>query len=236
MEETRVAELKSMRIVSESSPTRRLVIQRITDAIVEGRFQPGDRLVERELCDLLGVSRAPVREALRELESEGLIENIPNKGPIVARISRKQAESIYEVRAVMEGLAARLFATRASEAQIFQLEEAVEAIGMVYGDFSAERVLAAKNRFYQVLLEGADNEVAAQALRSIHVRVSQLRVFSLQQPLRADESLLELRRLIACVKARDGIGAQRECIQHVMNAATAAIAVMTTRETQSKAA
>lgn len=228
-------DMNSMRIVSEASPTRRLVIQRITDAIVQGRFRPGDRLVERELCDLLGVSRTSIREALRELESEGLIENIPNKGPIVARISVKQAENIYQVRAVTEGLAARLFALRANADQIARLEQAVEEIGKVYGDFSPERFIAAKNQFYAVLLEGADNDVASLALRSIHVRVSQLRVFSLTKPGRADESLRELRRLIECVKARDGAGAERECIAHVMSAAEAAMQVMRNANTFSEA-
>lgn len=216
----------NMRVVSEASPTRRLVAQNITDAIVEGRFLPGERLVERELCELLGVSRTSVREALRELESDGLIENIPNKGPIVARISRKQAQSIYEVRAVMEGLAARLFAERASDAQIEQLAAAVEGIGQVYADFSPERVIEAKAVFYRTLLEGADNEVVAQSLKSIHVRVNQLRVFSLKQPTRADASLKELRGLIERVRLRDGAGAESISIQHVSNAAAAALQVM----------
>ncbi|MBO1012327.1 GntR family transcriptional regulator [Achromobacter sp. SD115] len=223
----------NMRVVSEASPTRRLVAQNITDAIIQGRFLPGERLVERELCELLGVSRTSVREALRELESDGLIENIPNKGPIVARISCKQAQSIYEVRAVMEGLAARLFAERASQAQIEQLASAIEGIGQVYADFSPERFIQAKGLFYQTLLEGADNEVVAQALKSIHVRVNQLRVFSLKQPSRASASLSELRALIEHVRRRDGAGAEAITIQHVTNAASAALEVMRALEAES---
>lgn len=218
----------SMRVVSQASPTRRLVAQNITDAIVEGRFLPGDRLIERELCELLGVSRTSVREALRELEADGLIESIPNKGPIVARISQKQARSIYEVRAVMEGLAARLFAERATDAQIDELSAAVDDIGRVYAEFSSERFIEAKSRFYRILLDGADNEVVAQALRSIHIRVSQLRIFSLKQPTRGDASLKELRMLIARIRQRDGSGAEIESIRHVSNAALAALEMMAT--------
>ncbi|MES1979791.1 MAG: GntR family transcriptional regulator [Pseudomonadota bacterium] len=224
------ASLVNMRIVSESSPTRRLVIQKITDAIVQGRFGPGERLIERELCELMGVSRTSIREALRELENEGLIENIPNKGPIVARISVKQAESIYQVRAVTEGLAARLFAMRASPSQVKALEKAVEEIAVVYRDFSPARFLSAKDDFYSVLLEGADNEIAAIALKSIHVRVSQLRVFSLMRSGRADESLKELKRLLKCIKARDSAGAERECITHVMRAGEATLQMMREKE------
>ena len=222
-----------MRVVSQASPTRRLVAQNITDAIVEGRFLPGDRLIERELCELLGVSRTSVREALRELEVDGLIESIPNKGPIVARISQNLARSIYEVRAVMEGLAARLFAERATDGQIEQLSVAVDEIACVYAEFSSERFLEAKSRFYKILLDGADNEVVAQALRSIHIRVSQLRTFSLKQPTRGDASLRELRALIARIRQRDGSGAESESIKHVSNAASAALEMMETLNPES---
>jgi DNA-binding GntR family transcriptional regulator len=222
----------NMRIVREASPTRRLVIVKITDAIVKGRFRSGDRLVERELCELLGVSRTSVREALRELESEGLITNIPNKGPIVALICAKQAENIYQVRSVLEGLTARLFARRATDAQIDQLEAAIDAIAEVYKDFDPMRFVSAKNFFYDVLLEGADNEVAATALRSIHVRVSQLRAFSLQVATRADASLGELRRLLYAIRTRDEDQAERECIIHVNNAAIAALETLHSIEAQ----
>ncbi len=220
------ANVIDMRVVSESSPTRRMVIQRITEAIVQGRFKAGERLVERELCELLGVRRTPLREALRELENEGLVENIPNKGPIVATISIRQARSIYEVRALMEGYAARVFAIRASAEQIAALSRAVDAIGAVYADFDAARFISAKAAFYGVLLQGADNEVLAQALRSIHVRVSQLRILSLQAPKRAQASLRELRRLVKMIRKRDADGAEAECVAHVLNAAKAAIMTM----------
>lgn len=216
----------TMRIVSESSPTRKLVTQRLMDAIVDGRFPPGERLIERELCDLLGVSRATVREALRALENEGLIENIPNKGPIVARISIKQAQDIYEVRAVMEGLAARLFTQRATSEQVAELERSIAMIGEVYRNYSTEAFLKSKALFYSALLIGADNEAVGNALRSIHVRVSQLRVYSLQSPNRTDESYAELQALLNCVKARDSLGAEEACVTHVRNAANAAISMM----------
>lgn len=219
-----------MRVISESSPTRRMVIVKITDAIVKGRFRPGDRLVERELCELLGVSRTSVREALRELESEGLIRNIPNKGPIVALISPKQAEDIYQVRAILEGLVTRLFTRNATVAQIDRLEAAVEGIAEVYKTFDAARFVSAKNSFYDVLVEGADNDVAATALRSIHVRVSQLRVISLQRPKRANASIAELKRLLKAIRSRNEDLAEQECKLHIQNAAAAALRTM--RESQ----
>jgi GntR family transcriptional regulator, trigonelline degradation regulator len=218
--------LDEMRIISDPSPTRRLVKERITDAIVQGRFKPGERLIERELCALMGVSRTPLREALRELESEGLIDNLPNKGPIVATISIVQAENIYAVRAVLEGLAAKQFTERATKEQIQRLDNAVERIGKVYADFSPERFLDAKVQFYECLFEGAANDVAQQALRALHVRISQLRVYSLSKPQRSANSLTELRTLIARIREGNALGAQAQCVEHVQNAAYAALSVM----------
>lgn len=220
----------SMRVVSESSPTRRLVLLKITEAIVKGRFRPGDRLVERELCELLQVSRTSVREALRELESEGLITNIPNKGPIVALIDLEQARNIYEVRAVLEGLAARLFTRNSTDKQIDTLEKAIDGIDEVYKNFDPARFVRAKTSFYDVLLEGAHNEVAAAALRNIHVRVSQLRVFSLQVPGRGNASIAELKQVLKAIRSRDEYRAEQACIQHVNNAGAAALKSMKSKD------
>lgn len=217
---------QDLRIVSEASPTRRLITTRLTEGIVQGRFRPGERLVERELCELLGVSRTSLREALRELERDGLIESIPNKGPIVARITFEQVQSLYEVRAVLEGLAAKLFAQRASDVQIRSLEASLDAVCTVLRRFDASEFLAATNAFYAILLEGAANATLAMSLRSIHTRVSQLRLVSLQRPGRADTMVKELKRMVRRIKVRDSDGAQLESIRHVSNAASAALEAM----------
>src|SRR3954471_5166376 len=112
----------SMRVAPVAAPVRSQVVETLRTAITSGRFAPGQRLVEKDLCDLLGVSRPSVREALRELESEGLINTIPNRGPLVSMLSARDAASIYEVRGVLEALAAKLFAQHASAAQIEALE------------------------------------------------------------------------------------------------------------------
>jgi DNA-binding GntR family transcriptional regulator len=219
-----------MRIVSESSPTRRLVTTRLTDSIIQGRFKPGERLIERELCELLGVSRTSLREALRELERDGLIENIPNKGTIVARVTLAQAQSLYEVRAVLEGLAAKLFAERATDAQVKQLEASLEALGEAAARYEPGPFIAATNAFYSLLLEGAANPTLALSLKSLHTRVSQLRLVSLQRPGRPEAMCKELKRMVRKIKARDPEQAQRESILHVENAATAALDAMRAAE------
>src|SRR3954452_20357578 len=114
--------------VEKLAPVRERVADRIRDAIVGTHFQPGALLVERELCEATTASRASVREALRRLESEGLVVSEPGKGTRVARLSPDEALNIYEVRGVLEGLAGRLFAERATPEHLADLEQAVAAM------------------------------------------------------------------------------------------------------------
>src|SRR5689334_11856309 len=100
-------------IVRIAAPIREQIEQQLRQAITSGHFRPGDRLIERELCTLFGVSRASLREALRQLEGDGLLTNIPHKGLVVATMTKEQAFDVYQVRAVLEGLAGRLFAEQA---------------------------------------------------------------------------------------------------------------------------
>lgn len=202
---------------------REQVAERLRMAIAAGRFPPGARLIERELCEMMGVSRSSLREALRELQTDGLITLQPNKGLSVTVISLKTARSIYEVRAMLEGLAARLFARNGTEQQMKALRQSVNRLAEVYEDFSAEAFISAKTRFYEILLEGAGNEVASEMLKRIHTRVSQLRVVSLSSAERARQSIRELREFLDALEARDEDEAYRICVAHVEAAAQAAL-------------
>lgn len=206
---------------------REQVAERLRMAIVTGRFPAGARLIERELCEMLGVSRTSLREALRELQVDGLITLQPNKGLSVSVVTPEIARSIYEVRASLEGLAARLFARNASDAQIKALRQSVNHLADVYEDFSAEAFIAAKTRFYDILLEGAGNAIAADMLKRIHTRASQLRVVSLSSAERAKQSIRELREFLDALEARDEELAYRLCVAHIEAAAAAALKSIT---------
>lgn len=202
---------------------REQVAERLRTAIVTGHFKPGERLIERELCDMMGVSRTSLREALRELQADGLITLKPNKGLSVSILTKETARSIYEVRRMLEGLAARLFAKRASQEQMKALRESIEELAEVYENFSVETFINVKGRFYDILLEGAGNEVAADMLLRINTRASQLRVVSLSSAERAQQSILELRALCDALEARDEDLAWQLCLDHVENAANATL-------------
>src|ERR1700761_7225303 len=127
-----------LEILTLAAPLRREIETRLRSAITGGRFQTGERLVERELCEMLGVSRPSLREALRQLEAEELVTLVPNRGPIVSEVSIDEAREIYEVRAMLEGLAARLFVRRASNADIAALRKALHELKKAASGQSAE--------------------------------------------------------------------------------------------------
>ena len=202
---------------------RTLVAARIREAIATGALPPGSRLIERSLCESLGVSRTSVREALRELESEGLISAEGGR-PSVTKLSPEETRDLYQVRVVLEGFAARLFAERATAAQMQTLEAAWRELEAIYRDYAPGPFLMAKARFYEILFEGAGNATAAAMLRVIHTKVSQLRALSLSDGKRSRQSIREIGALVKALKARDADLAARLAVEHIENAARAACA------------
>lgn len=217
-----------------AAPLRQSVTESIRNAIAVGRFKAGERLPERTLCEITGVSRTLIREALRQLESEGLIKVLPHRGPIVARLTPEQAEGIYQVRMELEGLASQLFAERASEGHFRALQEAFDQVKRSYRIKDPLIRLHAKNRFYECLIEGSANEALGSALHMLNSRIMLLRATSLAAPGRMKASLAELQDIINAMRARDGKAARAAGERHVRNAAEAALKLM--REQQDGAA
>lgn len=194
-------------IHKSAAPLRQQVLEELRQSIIAGRLAPGARLIERELIAMMGVSRTVIREALRQLESEGLIAIIPNKGPMVRELTLDEAKDLYSIRAVLEGLAARLFAENADDAQVKKLEQALQRTGDAYKRGEPDRILEAKNRFYDVLFEGAGSETLSSMIGTLHVRIWRWRALGLSHPQssteRSKESMQGLRGMLAAIKARD---------------------------------
>ncbi|MEZ5876590.1 MAG: GntR family transcriptional regulator [Tepidamorphaceae bacterium] len=142
-----LTEKNSMRINAVAAPIRTQVAEVIRNAITSGQFEPNKRLVEKDLCEMLGVSRPSVREALRELESEGLIKTVPNRGPVVAKLEVEDAIGIYQIRGVLEALAAKLFCQNATDEQIEELQNAVDRLSKAYAFGDIDLVISAKADF-----------------------------------------------------------------------------------------
>lgn len=212
------------RIQTSAAPVREKVLQSIREAIIQGWFSPGQRLIEREICELTGVSRTSVREALRQLESEGLVDLVPNRGPIVARITAKEAVQLYQVRGALESLAGRLCAANATDDQVADLVDSIRAIEEAVATGELADLLALKDRFYSALFAGSGNDVVDKMLTGLHGRITFLRSQTLAHPGRPKEMLSELRAIVEAIEARDPDRAAEACAEHVARAAEIALA------------
>lgn len=215
------------------TPLRQQVVLALREAISEGHFNPGDRLVERELCEQLAVSRPSLREALRELENDGIVTSLANRGVIVSVIGVRAAREIYEMRAQLEGLLAGRFARLASSAQIASLAAAVDRIEEAYAHKTD--ISGVKRAFYQVLIEGADHDLAASMLLGIQLRASQLRRMTLADPDRAPISIAQMRALLKAIKKRDPQAATQAAQHHVQSAGELALRLLERRESAATA-
>lgn len=198
----------------------------LRQAIMTGRYPPGTRLVERELCETFGVSRTSVREALRRLEAEKLVRNFPNKGPVVATISKSEAAELYAMRALLEGYAAAEFARHASEQAIMRFGEVAKTLRAVALSGDQASVLMAKTKLYDVMLDNCGNGVVKEVLTSLYSRINLLRATSLMHPDRLPSSLREIDRVYRAFKARDAEAAEAAMRAHVVNAQKAAMRML----------
>jgi GntR family transcriptional regulator, trigonelline degradation regulator len=222
-------------VVRTASPVRTQVEYHLRQAILSGHFRPGDRLIERELRALLGVSRTSLREALRHLEDHGLVQNIPQKGLVVATMTREEAEEIYQVRTVVEELAGRLFAERAGSEELAALQEALAAVEVAERSGALPPLVVAKDHFYAVLVGGAGNRTMSRIAQSLKDRIAWLRFLTLAQPGRASQSVVEMRCILMAVLAGDPEGAAQACVEHVQAAAAVAAEVFHQQEAETRA-
>lgn len=207
--------------------TLRTQVERfIRDAISSGQFKPGARLVEREICEMLRISRPPLREALRALEAEKLIHIIPNKGPVVASISIQDARDVYAMRALLESFAVREFALQADDAMVRALGAAVRELRLEARSGERNRLLAAKTRFYEIIFQGCGNRLLVELLQGLLNRINLLRATSLAQPDRIGRSLAEIDGIVEAIRKRQAAAAERLTRQHVVNAQAAALQVL----------
>jgi DNA-binding GntR family transcriptional regulator len=209
-------DVTTLRVERNPAPVRAQVLDNLRQAIIEQQLAPGQRLIERELVELTGVSRTSIREALRELSAEGLVTAIPNKGTVVARVSAEEARQLYEVRSALEGLGGRLFVQNATQAQRNALVKALQRIERLVA--KGAPVINAEDSFYEVLFEGGGNEALRSVAVGLHARLSVMRALSLSVPGRPAESLQEMRDLVDAVLAGDADAAARACSRHVEEA------------------
>lgn len=221
---------EDLQIQRQSMTLRSQVEDKIRSAIANGVFKPGQRLVERELCELIGVGRTSIREALRQLEAEGLVTTYPNRGPVVSTLSADEARHLYAVRALLEGYAGFMFAKRRTSQDLVDLDLAYKKVELAARGGQQRALVDAKNVFYGVLLEGSGNPYVKQMLTILHNRVNLLRATSMMQAGRLEKSLLEIRRICQAIHDGNADEARAACVAHIEAAAKVALKVLESRE------
>jgi DNA-binding GntR family transcriptional regulator len=201
---------------------RERAFEEVRDAIIAGRIAPGARLIERELCAALGISRASVREMIRRLEAERLVSVEPRKGPTVMALTRKDAAEIYEIRALLEALLIERFTQVAGEDEIARLADIFAEVRAAAARDAVPEIVALMLRFNDHLLEVVRHEVARDLLRQLNARINFLRIRAMAKPGRIAASLDEIGAILDAVRRRDAARAgalMKASVEHARDAA-----------------
>lgn len=193
------------------------VFHRIREDILSGKYNKNEELKEKNIGEELGVSRTPVREALRQLELEGLVTIIPNKGAYVVGFSAEDIHDIYEIRSVLEGLCARRAAKRLSAEQLENLEEIVYLSDFQIQRERYEQLVELDNKFHEILYQASQSKVLEHALSDYHHYVERVRKVTLMSPKRSVESNEEHRQILEALKEKDAKKAEKLANGHIMN-------------------
>jgi DNA-binding GntR family transcriptional regulator len=223
----------SLRLEREEDLLRDRVVAVIRNAIFTGTLPPGKRLIERELVEEIGVSRTSVREALRHLQSESLVESSESRGLRVAVLTEAAVLHLYEVREPLESAAARLFVIHATEDEV----EALARVGKKLFETSTEQArlaerMAAVLEFDRLLLAGARNPLLSEMLGSITARIHVLRRLSMSAPERAVASAAEYETLVDAIRRRSKRSAAAAAAAHVSAARVAALKALRARSSE----
>lgn len=203
--------------MNEFLPLRDVVFNTLRQAILRGELKPGERLMEIQLANKLGVSRTPVREAIRKLELDGLVLMIPRKGAEVAQISEKSLRDVLEVRRSLEALAVRLACERINRQALAELKEAEQAFEEVLGNDDITIVAEADVAFHSILYIATDNQRLIQLLSNFREQMYRYRVEYLKRRECHSQLLSEHRDMIRFIENGDEDAAIRITCQHIDN-------------------
>jgi DNA-binding GntR family transcriptional regulator len=206
-----------------STSLRSRIILSLRRAIETGVLEPGARLVERDLCEQLQVSRTSLREALGELQAEGILTYSPTRRLSVSVISQSDAENAYRIRAAMEALVVEQFIEKAGDAELAALIQESKQLKNAYRSGDVEQMLVAKREFYDSICSGAQNPMAFDIINRLVLRTSGLRRRSLMRKQRQQQSIKEIDILIEAIRRRDVKSAREAAMQNVAHSASSAL-------------
>lgn len=202
--------------VTDKYSLRGRVFHRIREDILSGKYNDNEELKETTIGSELGVSRTPVREALRQLELEGLVNIIPNKGAYVTGISQKDIHDIYVIRSYLEGLAARWACGNITDGQIEELEEILYLSEFHAKKQHYEQVVELDNKFHESIYRASGSKILEHELTTFHHYVERIRKKSLGKEARALKSNEEHRAILEAIRQRDGQLAEKLAHEHII--------------------
>ena len=209
--------MKKIQEINAATPVRTQVFQQLEKAILDGDLAPGTSLTEVKLSAELGVSRTPIREALMQLELEGLVKTTHNKGAVVVGISSGDVNDIYLIRTRVEGLAARRAAQNITDEELADLREIVELQEFYLGRGDTLQVGNLDQRFHEIVYEGGRSRPLKQMLSLFHNYIQKARATSVRRG-RAQASTEEHRAILTALEQHDPDEAERLMGVHVENA------------------
>lgn len=205
---------------SLSNSLRSRVFTQLQNDILNGVYEPGESLIETKLSEELGVSRTPIREALRQLELEGLVQSVPNKGVTVKGVSAQDIRDIYTIRMLIEGLAARWATEKITPHELAELKEAVELEEFYTIKNDNSHLLQFDTRFHDIIFKASKSKPLMHTLSTFHHYVQKARQTSMSSPKRAIEVLEEHKAILQAITDKDADKAERLTTEHVRNAST----------------
>jgi DNA-binding GntR family transcriptional regulator len=175
---------------------REKILETIRDAIISGALKPGEKVAEPELSERFGISRTPIREAFRQLESEGYLTVIPRKGAVVASFSERDVEEFYAIKSILEGYAARKACAKLTPREIDKLQSINDKMSLLAEDGDIKHFFKVHNSFHELFVRAADNEKLTEMIVNLVERFQLLRIASLSVPGRMDFSVKEHQKII----------------------------------------
>ncbi|MDN3921271.1 GntR family transcriptional regulator [Roseateles violae] len=192
------------------------VVARLRNLLVEGLIPPGAKLNERELCERLQISRTPLREAIKLLAAEGLVDLLPNRGAVAVKLTEADVMHSFEVLAALEGLSGELAAQRISDAEIAELRALHYEMLACHARRDLSGYYRLNARIHTAINEAAGNPVLAQSYRAINARVQALRFRTNQDEAKWSRALDEHQRMIEALAARDAAGLRAILVEHLL--------------------
>ena len=207
-------------------PLRDVVFNTLREAILKGELQPGERLMELQLASKLGVSRTPIREAIRMLEQEGLAVTVPRKGAEVARMTLKDMEDVLEIREALDELAAQIACERISSEQMNRLMDTKKEFERILASGEVKEIADVDVKFHDIIYEATDNAKLVYLLNNLREQLFRYRVEYLKNPENYPALIQEHEAIVSALEARDKAKVTEAMHEHVTNQAVAVKAVI----------